>query len=134
MKIRFFIGQLCSLILVITQITSAQQKTEKVIILQKQDDAWWTGVINQGELMPVKNGYTADLSSNYGNQVQPLLLSDKGEVIWSDDPCVIRMNHDTLSVISEKASIQYSHPGQNLREAFLVCIEDILPSLRQDAR
>ncbi len=127
MKIRFFIGQLCSLILVITQITSAQQKTEKVIILQKQDDAWWTGVINQGELMPVKNGYTADLSSNYGNQVQPLLLSDRGEVIWSDDPCVIRMNHDTLSVISEKASVQYSHPGQNLREAFLYASKTYFP-------
>ena len=127
MTIRFFIGQLLCLIMVITQITSAQQKTEKVIIPQAHDDAWWIGIISHGEIMPLENGYHADLSSNYGNQIQPLLLSGTGEVIWSEMPFKINFKNDTLEVSSVIPSLQYNHPGKTLKEAFQYASEIYFP-------
>jgi hypothetical protein len=54
--------------------------------LTTTDEYWWVGVTNHGHLMPVSPGYTADLFANiYGNQGQPLLLSSRGRVVWSDE-------------------------------------------------
>ena len=59
---------------------------EDLNIKVDQDTYWWAGVINHGNQMPLMSAYQADFNSNYGNQVQPLMLSSKGEVIWSDMP------------------------------------------------
>lgn len=46
----------------------ARQKVHKIAIPVKENVAWWSGVVNHGEKMPIKNGYHADFESNYGNQ------------------------------------------------------------------
>ena len=96
----------------------AQQSTAEMAVPVKPNVVWWSGVVNHGETMPLKNGYRADLRSNYGNQVQPLLLSSDGEVIWSELPFGIRMQGDTLKVSSTVPALVYSKPGVNLREAY----------------
>ena len=81
--------------------------------------SWWAGIVNHGQLMPLRNGYEADLQDNYGNQVQPLLISDHGEVVWSETPFRIRCMNDTLFLTASRPSLQYVRAGSTLREAFL---------------
>ncbi|SMO50349.1 glycoside hydrolase family 31 protein [Gracilimonas mengyeensis] len=106
---------------------SAQQKTDKVVIPVEQDVAWWIGVVNHGENLPIENGYHANLESNYGNQVQPLLLSSEGEVIWSEQPFEVTMVNDTLKVISTEPSLIYTDAGKNLKEGYLFASENYFP-------
>lgn len=106
---------------------SAQQKTKKIVIPVKQNVAWWSGVVNHGEMLPLQNGYHANLESNYGNQVQPLLLSSDGEVIWSEQPFEVMMTNDTLRVLSPVSSLIYTKAGKNLREGFQYASETYFP-------
>jgi alpha-glucosidase len=96
---------------------TAQQKVSKLAIPVKPDVAWWSGVVNHGEKMPLRNGYHADFDSNYGNQVQPLLLSSYGEVIWSEQPFELRMDNDTLYVSADHPALVYAKAGSNLKDA-----------------
>jgi alpha-glucosidase (family GH31 glycosyl hydrolase) len=76
---------------------------------------WWAGVVNHGDKMPLMEPYQADFNSNYGNQAQPLMLSSKGEVIWSDHPYQIDFSPGKLKI---KGPVQYHKEGGTLREAY----------------
>ena len=82
------------------------------------DTAWWTGVVAHGHRLPVRAGYTADLVANtYGNQAQPLLLSDRGGVVWSEAPFRVDATADTLRVAGG-APLVYVRAGTTLRDAY----------------
>ena len=55
---------------------------DSLSIKVEKNTYWWTGIVNHGSSMPLVDSYQADMRNNYGNQVQPLLLSSAGEVIW----------------------------------------------------
>lgn len=76
---------------------------------------WWAGVINHGNQMPLTAPYQADFNSNYGNQVQPLMLSSAGEVIWSDHPYRIDFTPGKLKI---KGPVQYYQGNGTLRDAY----------------
>ena len=48
---------------------------DSLFISVENNTYWWAGIINHGNKMPLTAPYQADFNSNYGNQVQPLLLS-----------------------------------------------------------
>ncbi len=102
-----------------TWVFPQETKVRKMGLPVAPGASWWVGIINQGELMPVQNGYKADLHSNYGNQVQPLLISDQGEVVWSEEPFRMWREHDTIFLVSASLSLEYRKAGNTLREAFL---------------
>ncbi len=104
--------------IVISSFSYSQSNLKSEIKIEIGKTSWWSGVINQGELMPLQNGYFADFSSNYGNQVQPLLISANGETIWSEKPIIIKVESDTLVVTSETKSLIYKKAGSTLKEAF----------------
>lgn len=113
--------------ILITQHAFSQQLTKRIAIPVSKNDVWWSGVINHGEKMPLKNGYQANLTSNYGNQVQPLLLSNNGDVIWSEEPFEMKMENDTLFVISDQASLAYTKAGKTLKEGFQFASKNYFP-------
>ena len=104
-----------------------QEKHHQLKIYIDENSSWWSGVINHGEIMPLKNGYQANLNNNYGNQVQPMLLSSKGDVIWSEDPFEIAVKDDTLVVVSPDSSLVYSKAGETLKEAFIYASKNYFP-------
>ncbi|VAW23215.1 hypothetical protein MNBD_BACTEROID01-1876 [hydrothermal vent metagenome] len=108
-------------------IAGAFAGQKEVIIPVKEGMAWWSGISNHGELLPMRNGYHANLGSNYGNQVQPLLLSNMGHVIWSEQPFEITMKNDTLTVISPTPSLIYTKSGTTLKEGFKYASENYFP-------
>jgi len=105
--------------LLIAAIGQAQFKGQKISIPKGEGVAWWSGISNHGHLMPMQNGYTANLDDNYGNQVQSLLLSSDGQVIWSESPFKIVMNADSLTVTSNGNSpILHENVGGTIKDGF----------------
>jgi hypothetical protein len=89
---------------------------------------WWAGIIQDGFQMPLAEGYAADVrGNNHQNQVQPLLLSNQGDVIWSDDPFKILFAQGKLVVESKAGRISRGKAGTCLRDAFLYASKTHFP-------
>ena len=100
--------------------TLAEAKANEVVLPNQTNVAWWGGVVTHGSAMPITNGYSATLTANnYGNQIQPLLLSSHGDVVWCDEPITYAMNGNTLRVAAQTGKVEHSIGGHTLREAFL---------------
>lgn len=107
--------------------TAQQEKLSHIKIPIDDNASWWSGVISHGGMMPLQNGYHANLNDNYGNQVQPLLLSSKGQVIWSENPFEILIENGSLLVRSADTSLVYSKAGETLKEGFLYASKNYFP-------
>jgi alpha-glucosidase (family GH31 glycosyl hydrolase) len=89
---------------------------------------WWIGVINQGNIQPLKNGYKANIYANlYGNQAQPLLLSNKGKIIWSEDPFEIEVKNDSIYLVKPSGEFIFKKVDTTLRGAYLYASKNFFP-------
>ena len=101
----------------LTTLTLAQApgSHENLELTVKAGDYWWVGVVNHGDRMPLREAYQADFNSNYGNQVQPLMLSNKGEVIWSEHPWQLDFSGAKIRITGR---VSYHREGGSLKEAY----------------
>jgi len=114
MRLKINLHFLIVLFFCINNVLSAQMLKLKY----DADTFWWFGVINHGHLMPLNEDYKVNLYGNiYGNQAQPLLLSNQGDVIWSDQPPRFEFNREQL-IIEADGIIYHDKPGNTLREAY----------------
>jgi alpha-glucosidase (family GH31 glycosyl hydrolase) len=105
-----------------------EQRADSIQIPNSSNVCWWVGIIEHGFQMPLADGYIADTyADNYQNQVQPLLLSEQGDVIWSEDPFKIQLQQGTLLVASKSKRMVQSKSGNSLREAFLYASSRYFP-------
>lgn len=119
-----------SVFLVFFTVAKAQQNSVNLHYALKITNRsnWWCGVINQGSLMPLKVGYQADMNgNNYGNQIQPLLLSNQGEVVWCEQPISVKYTTDSLIVESKTGKINYSKAGKTLSQAYRFATKNYFP-------
>ncbi len=119
-----------SILLTMTLNGNAQQNTsnQRLALKTTNQSNWWTGIINHGSLMPLKVGYKANTkNNNYGNQIQPLLLSNRGEVIWCDQPISIDYTADSLIVQSVTGEIKYTKAGITLKQAYQFATKNYFP-------
>lgn len=105
------------------------QVDNKSISVDVPDGAyWWTGIIREGHKMPMEQGYSADLYANcYRNQLQPLSLSNKGEMIWSEEPYSLKYLKDSLTFHNTYGEITYLKPGSTLKQAYLYASKTYFP-------
>ena len=92
--------------------------------------SWWAGVIEDGFKMPLTNGYEIDVrGDNHQNQIQPLLLSDQGDVIWMDDPFKMRFKTGQGLLLEHTAGdpVAQTKAGNSLRDAFLYASRTYFP-------
>lgn len=82
-------------------------------------ELWWGGRAADGRSMPFGDDvFRADLTvSHNGNQACPLLISNEGRYIWSEEPFVFRFSEDHLTVEGHGELITGEGLG-NLREAY----------------
>jgi alpha-glucosidase (family GH31 glycosyl hydrolase) len=93
-----------------------------------EKEYWWLGIINQGHIMPIEDGYQADLNNNlYGNQAQPLLLSSKGNVIWSEEPFIIKRTGREILLKKTSGKFTTAAAGKTLKEAYLYASKSFFP-------
>src|SRR5690554_952993 len=109
MKIRLLIATIFMLICVNLY---AQNKSEEKL--------WWAGITSQGHLMPITDHYHANIIDNtYGNQVQPLILSNWGDLIWSEDPFEFKIENNEVTIIQSEGEIIQKKVGNTLKSAYL---------------
>ncbi len=102
-----------TLSLISTCLTAQKTDTLKITT----SDNWWTGIVGLGQAMPLSGSFEANTyGKGYANQVQPLLLSDRGDVIWSEAPLHIVKKGNELSVISHDKII-HTATNATLKEA-----------------
>ena len=78
--------------------------------------------------MPLTEGYTVDMrGDNHQNQVQPLLLSTQGDVVWSEDPFKVCLRQGKLLIDSAGTRVSHTRAGTSLREAFLYASRTYFP-------
>lgn len=110
-----------SIIIIVILIISSfgrcySQNYSKDMILQK-GEVVWAGVINDGHLMPFSKGYSMDFyGSNKSNQVQPLLLTSKGQFIWSEEPFKFDVMDGKVVVTDKNNIVEIGSHGKTLSE------------------
>jgi Glycosyl hydrolases family 31 len=109
------------------QPTGATNAT-RVLVSSSSNTCWWAGIIDHGSQMPLPEGYEADLRGDtYGNQGQPLLLSSRGDVIWSEEAFAFRLSPQGLTVESSSGQLRQAKSGDSLRDAFLYASRTYFP-------
>jgi alpha-glucosidase len=103
-------------------------RADEVVLPDQNGVAWWGGVVTHGGQMPMQNGYAADLTANnYGNQIAPLLLSSRGDVVWCAEPIAYTLKDGALRVTSKTGKIERGSGGGTLREAFAFASKKYFP-------
>ena len=81
---------------------------ERKSVRMLPDEKWW-GLSNAfGAEMPfdVKTSFSCDLrKSNYNHQALSLLVSDRGRILWCDEPVGVTIGGGTISVESDAGEI-----------------------------
>jgi len=78
----------------------------------------WSGSVKQGHKMPFDVGYTFDYyANNEYNQIQPLLLGNKGLWVWSEEPFAFEIQANQILITKNKGEIKHGRSGQTLADA-----------------
>jgi len=116
-----------ALLICISAVAQQTSFMDSLIINTDEDTFWWAGVINDGYKMPMKPGYHADFTTNSGNQAQPLILSNKGQVIWSDKPYKLNYTSGKLVFKGKSVNFLYHKAGENLKDAYNFASKNYFP-------
>jgi alpha-glucosidase (family GH31 glycosyl hydrolase) len=115
---KFFINLFYSSLILFCCISNkvAAQTTLQLTI--ETGEFWWGGVIDEGKNMPFTKSsvYSIDMfGSNHNNQEQPLLLSNRGRYIWSEEPFKFEIK-DNLLTVNGTGKLDNGKAGNSLKE------------------
>jgi alpha-glucosidase (family GH31 glycosyl hydrolase) len=102
---------------------------ENILIKQEAGERWWGGAVAQAHNGPFgASSFAVDLfGDNKGNQSQPLLISNHGRYVWSNEPFAFSFRHDTLLIQKTHGRIQQGRAGTNLRDAYRYVSRNYFP-------
>jgi len=106
-------------------------KEYKIEIATPADEGWWGGLCVDGSEMPFSGAkkFSRNLfGDNAGNQATPLLVSNKGRYVWSEQPIAYTFGDGKLVVTSQHGEIKTGKAGETLRTAFLHCSKNFFPA------
>jgi alpha-glucosidase (family GH31 glycosyl hydrolase) len=88
----------------------------------------WSGSVKQGDRMPFENGYKFDFfANNEYNQIQPLLLGNKGLWVWSEEPFAFEIQASQIVITKNRGEIKHGRSGNSLLEARKFVSEKFFP-------
>jgi len=112
MKIKLSSAIAMILFVVVGRSFGQSSKTE--LILQEGEKVW-AGVVKDGHLMPFSEDYTMDLyGNNKSNQIQPLLLTSKGQYVWSEEPFKFEVKKGTVVITDPGNKVIIGTHGKTL--------------------
>jgi Alpha-glucosidases, family 31 of glycosyl hydrolases len=93
------------------------------------NEYWWGGAVSDGVQMPFgSRTHQRDLFGDAGyNQACPLLLSNKGRYIWSEEPFRFSFEGRNLIIEGFEGEIKLVNGGGHLRDAFLHASQSYFP-------
>lgn len=92
---------------------------------------WWGGLSSVGHETPYDSSakISHDLwGDNAGNQAQPLLLSNKGRYVWSEEPIKYDFDKGKITVSTRAGKILSGTAGKNLRDVYQYVSREFFPS------
>jgi len=124
--LRFMIVGLLSLLCV-----QGYAGTQVIPLLE--GEGFWGGCVTDGKAMPFgKATFERDLYGNTGgNQAQPLLISNKGRYIWSEEPFKFSFDSKSLKLESKRGKVKIDKQGNSLREVYQYVSRTYFPSSGQ---
>ena len=101
----------------------------KVVIQLEKNEKWWGGCVADGSLMPFgSNDFTANLFANTkANQAQPLLISNHGRFVWSEQPFSFTFKKGTLTIESQQGTVIKGKKGNTLASVHSYVTEQFFP-------
>ena len=103
-------------------------QADKKVAVDKGDTKWWVGVVSSGHKMPLTSNIELETrGATHWNQVQPLILSNEGDVIFSEHPMKITYKNKTFDFESDKDSIFQKKVGGTLKDAYLYASKLFFP-------
>jgi len=98
-----------------------------------EGEGFWGGCVTDGRAMPFgKATFERDLYGNTGgNQAQPLLISNKGRYIWSEEPFKFSFESKSLKLESRGGKVKIGKRGNSLREVYQYVSRTYFPSSGQ---
>ena len=85
-----------------------------------ENEVWYGPWVFLGDKMPFDKNTEISINclpSNSGNQVQPLMLSNKGRYVWADEGFNVEIKNGVLNFT--RGEPQLCEAGETLRDAFL---------------
>ena len=94
-----------------------------------EGEKYWGGCVTDGRSMPYgDHEFERDLyGTTQGNQSQPLLISNRGRYVWSEEPFSFSFKEGTLK-IEGRSKVHVGKAGENLRDAFNYVSQTYFPS------
>lgn len=117
------------LTLVFIALSITLSKAESIHIPLFTGEKIWAGIIKEGENMPLKSGFSFDFyANNRMNQINPLLLSNQGLWIWSEEPFKFEIQDDEIVISNQKGEVKYGRSGTSLADARQYASERFFPA------
>ena len=105
-----------------------ESKTIRRIILAEGEKVW-AGVINDGHLMPFSTNYAMDFfGNNKSNQAQPLILTNKGQFAWSEQPYQFEIRGNEIIITDPNKQVVAGKSGNSLAEVQRYVRQKYFPS------
>ena len=111
-------------------ISAANLSAADLTIPLEPGELWWGGLSVDGSKMPYGTGeFFRNLDGeNAGNQAQPLLISNKGRYVWSEQPFSYRFKNGVLTLSSKYAPIDSGRQGSSLKEVLAFVSKKYFPA------
>ena len=104
---------------------------EELSVRMLPGENWWGLGSDFGRQMPFngKTGFRCDLrKSNYGNQTQSILVSDRGRVLYCVEPVEAAISNGMIRFVSDRGRIVLTEKaGKTLPEAFRFASKTYFP-------
>ena len=106
-----------SFIILLFSACSPEQKEGAYRIMLSEDEKVWAGVIDDGYLMPFSENYEMDMyGNNKYNQLQPLILTSKGQYAWSEEPYKFSLSEKEITIYDPLKRVETGKFGTSLPE------------------
>jgi alpha-glucosidase (family GH31 glycosyl hydrolase) len=106
------------IITIAINLNFSQTKIASKRIALENGEKVWAGVINDGYLMPISSTFTMDFySNNKNNQLQPMILTSKGQYVWSEQPFKFEISNSEIVITDSFNAVKFGRSGKTLAEA-----------------
>ncbi len=110
-------------------MNSCNDKAGSIVFMLDNDEHVWTGVVNDGNMMPLSDGYKMDFyGDNKVNQINPLIITNKGQWVWSEEPFAFEIKGNKILITDPFNKVQVGKNGTTLAETYHYVAQQFFPA------
>jgi len=112
------------------QLDEAEHPSADTAIRLMPNEFWWGGAVTFGDKMPMgKEKFSFNLNGDVSlNQSVPLLISNEGRWLWSEEPFRYSFRNDSLVIDKTNSKVLFGKNGSSLRSAYQNAAKQFFPT------